>query len=107
MIKKLNFDIQQRKKIFGVDYLTLKGLPETTPEELQACMDDAEADIKLLQDQVKEHEKTIANNQESLMLKMQQNGGGAAPEGAPEPIVEPPPMPQSVAKPEVVSASEL
>lgn len=106
IIKKLRYDIQQRKKIFGIDYLTLlKETEGTTAEDLQNCIDAALSDIDKIQEEITEHEKTISNTQESLQLKIQQNAGGPLPEGAPEPIMEPPPLPSD--KPELVGASEL
>ena len=108
IVTKLNFDIQQRKKQFGVDYLTLKQQATTSEDDLQSCIDMALGDIKVLQDQIDEHEKVIADNQIALQQKI---AGGtvttpaaASEESSPATVNE---EGDDAVKPELVSASEL
>lgn len=64
LIHKLKYDIQARKKKFGVDYLTLKLNSLTTENDLQACLDEALADVAKLNEQILEKELIIGNNEE-------------------------------------------
>ncbi len=100
MNAKLQFELTNKRKTFGVDYLNLKQSGESA-EELQACIDIALGGMEELREQMDEHERTISNNHESLQHKLSQNAGDSDPEGAPEAIASPP------AKPELVSAADL
>ena len=77
IMKKIEFDITSRKKKFGVDYLNLKET-NASPEELQACIDAATADIQVLKEQIQEKERAIGANQEELQRTIAANAAPAA-----------------------------
>lgn len=71
LIKKIEFDIENRKKRFGVDYLTLKMEKQSEEEALQACINEAMFDIENLKQQITEHENAIDNNNADMRNKVQ------------------------------------
>jgi hypothetical protein len=86
MIKKLEYDIASRQKKFGVDYLTLDAVTGTTPENLQAVLDAAKADIATLQQQIDDKEKQLDANKEELQKTLEANSkvtGAAAASSTP------------------------
>lgn len=71
LIKKIEFDIENRKKKFGADYLTLKLDKQAEEEALQACINEAVFDIENLKKQITEHEIAIDSNNEDMRKRVE------------------------------------
>ena len=71
LIKKIEFDIDSRKRKFGIDYLTLKLDGQAGEEALQACVNEALFDIENLKKQITEHELVINSNNEDMRKKIE------------------------------------
>lgn len=71
LIKKIEFDIESRKRKFGVDYLTLKLDGQTGEEALEACINEAIFDIENLKKEIKEKEILIDSNNEDMRKKVE------------------------------------
>mmetsp|Transcript_16629 Transcript_16629/g.23427 ORF Transcript_16629/g.23427 Transcript_16629/m.23427 type:complete len:178 (+) Transcript_16629:211-744(+) len=72
VIKKLEYDIAARKKLFGTEYMTLDE-NNATPEELEACHQKAKDDIEELKKQIQKHEEDIAKTNEERDRAIQEN----------------------------------
>jgi hypothetical protein len=72
LIKKLEFDIDNRKKKFGADFLTLKLDQQAGEDALQACINEAIFDIENLKRQITEHEKAIESNNADMRKKVEE-----------------------------------
>lgn len=72
IIAKLNFDIETRKKNFGVAYMN-KIKSGASEEDLAVVVDKAKKDIAELERQVKEKEDAIEGNKEKLRQKIEES----------------------------------
>jgi len=68
-IRKLQFDVAQRQRAFGVEYLTLKQ-GNATPEDLQACIERAETEIAEIKESITVKESAIGANEEELKRQL-------------------------------------
>ncbi|GAX22744.1 hypothetical protein FisN_2Lh579 [Fistulifera solaris] len=99
LIQKLKFDLESRKKAFGVDYLT-KLKQGANEQDLKLVLETAQKDIADLEHQIKEKEDIIEGNTVEAKKKIETNKSTvkpATPTAAPPaaqsaPVVEPSPV---------------
>jgi hypothetical protein len=70
-VKKLEYDIAQRKKTFGVTYLDLLD-KKATDEELKECINAALEDVGKLKDKMQGHSQNKEKNKEELQRRIQE-----------------------------------
>lgn len=105
LIQKLRFDLESRKKTFGVDYMT-KLNHGATEQELKLVVETAQHDIAELEHQIKEKEDIIEGNTVEAKKKIETNKSAVKPatptSAAPAPVVEPTPVaPAPVVEPSI------
>ena len=73
----LEFQIKQRQKKFGIDYMTLveNGASEQT---LKSCLKQAQDEIAELQREIDELDSEIGNKERETKEKMNESGGGGS-----------------------------
>lgn len=94
LIQKLRFDLEARKKTFGVDYMN-KVKAGADEEELKLVLETASKDIEEFERQIKEKEDIIEGNTAEAQKKIETNKSGGKPATettpAPAPVAEPNP----------------
>jgi hypothetical protein len=99
LIQKLKFDLESRKKAFGVDYLT-KLKQGANEQDLKLVLEAAQKDIAELEHQIKEKEDIIEGNTVEAKKKIETNKSSvipatptsASPAVQSAPVVEPTPV---------------
>lgn len=77
-IQATKFKIAERKKQFGLDYMTLMESKSTTERQLQECMQTALRDLEQLRNQLDRHQKKIVMRQEVVQEKLTASENGQA-----------------------------
>lgn len=94
LIQKLKFDLESRKKTFGVDYMT-KLKQGANEQDLKLVLETAKTDIEELERHIKEKEDIIEGNNVEAKKKIETNKSAVKPatptSAAPAPVVEPTP----------------
>ena len=87
LIQKLRFDLDSRKKAFGVDYMTKLNQGATEPE-LKLIVETAQKDMADLEHQIQEKEDIIEGNTVEAKKKIETNKSAIQPAS---PVVTPTP----------------